>query len=327
MRPMTLCGLVCILLAASTTGWGYDCGDADGNGWVTMQDVVYMMDYMFAGGPPPADLIDADYDDHELLTIADAALLASTDWSCDIFIPLCPPDEPQWVPGLDPEFRIMYPERFPASESEFALTLTLTMPDEFYTEVYGMCLPLVVTVDGQIPTIDSVEFPMAGSDFSSERSRYSLKPDDGIVLFGAGCRFWFGASGIDQFATVYLSMPTSEFDREIKLAWDTLSPGQAAEEDNSLYPMIVGYCLGHITLPDLYPHCCVVPGDANDDGITNISDAVYLVGCIFTGCTGLPCHDQADASGEGLVNISDAVYLIYYIFTEGPPPVCGYSGG
>jgi hypothetical protein len=63
-----------------------------------------------------------------------------------------------------------------------------------------------------------------------------------------------------------------------------------------------------------------VCGDADGNGIVNISDAVYLISYIFGGGPA-PLPDSAgDADCNGIVNISDAVYLIAYIFGGGPAP-------
>jgi hypothetical protein len=63
-----------------------------------------------------------------------------------------------------------------------------------------------------------------------------------------------------------------------------------------------------------------VPGDANNDGTVDISDAVYLIAYIFTGGPAPIPLAAGDANCDGTVDISDAVYLIAYIFTGGPAP-------
>lgn len=62
-------------------------------------------------------------------------------------------------------------------------------------------------------------------------------------------------------------------------------------------------------------------GDANSDGIVDISDAVFLIQYIFAGGYAPYPLCSGDANGDGSVNISDAVYLIAYIFSGGPAPV------
>jgi hypothetical protein len=69
------------------------------------------------------------------------------------------------------------------------------------------------------------------------------------------------------------------------------------------------------------PGCCDC-GDADGNGIVNISDAVYLIAYIFGGGDPPDPLCNGDADGNNIVNISDAVYLIAYIFGGGDPPHC-----
>ena len=66
-----------------------------------------------------------------------------------------------------------------------------------------------------------------------------------------------------------------------------------------------------------------VCGDANGDGMVDISDAVYLIAYIFSGGATPYPYLAGDANGDGIVDISDAVYLIAYIFSGGAAPQCG----
>lgn len=61
-------------------------------------------------------------------------------------------------------------------------------------------------------------------------------------------------------------------------------------------------------------------GDANSDGIANITDVVYMIQYIFSGGPPPDPYLAGDINCDGLVNITDAVYLIQYIFGSGPPP-------
>jgi PKD repeat protein len=65
------------------------------------------------------------------------------------------------------------------------------------------------------------------------------------------------------------------------------------------------------------PYLC---GDANDDGMVDISDVVYLIAYIFSG--GAPPSPllAGDANCDHAVDISDVVYLIAYIFSGGAKP-------
>ncbi|MFH2055964.1 MAG: dockerin type I repeat-containing protein [bacterium] len=63
-------------------------------------------------------------------------------------------------------------------------------------------------------------------------------------------------------------------------------------------------------------------GDANSDGIKNITDAVFLINYIFSSGPEPTPLCQGDANGDTIANITDAVYVIAYIFSSGPAPHC-----
>jgi hypothetical protein len=69
--------------------------------------------------------------------------------------------------------------------------------------------------------------------------------------------------------------------------------------------------------------CDCMPGDANGDGVLNVSDAVYLIAFIFAPPSPPPtpyATCNGDANCDCIVNVSDVVYLIAFIFGGGPPP-------
>ncbi len=53
------------------------CGDADGSGIVTISDAVYLISYIFGGGPAPDPLESGDADCSTVITISDAVYLIS----------------------------------------------------------------------------------------------------------------------------------------------------------------------------------------------------------------------------------------------------------
>ena len=61
-------------------------------------------------------------------------------------------------------------------------------------------------------------------------------------------------------------------------------------------------------------------GDADNNGIITISDAVYLINYIFAGGPAPAQLCLGDADGNAIITISDAVFLINYIFAGGPAP-------
>lgn len=65
------------------------------------------------------------------------------------------------------------------------------------------------------------------------------------------------------------------------------------------------------------PYLC---GDADGNGVANITDAVHIISYIFAGGPPPSPLEAGDANCDGLSNITDAVYLIQYIFNSGPAP-------
>lgn len=67
-----------------------------------------------------------------------------------------------------------------------------------------------------------------------------------------------------------------------------------------------------------------VRGDANADGVINLTDAVTVLGYLFLGSAAPPCLDAADAddSGTNQPTLTDAVRILGWLFLGGlePPP-------
>jgi hypothetical protein len=63
-------------------------------------------------------------------------------------------------------------------------------------------------------------------------------------------------------------------------------------------------------------------GDANCDGLRNISDIVYLICYLFKGGTPPPLLKAGDFNCDGKTTVTDVLYLLNYLFKGGPPPPC-----
>ena len=64
----------------------------------------------------------------------------------------------------------------------------------------------------------------------------------------------------------------------------------------------------------------VMRGDANGDGVINVTDIVYLINYLFNETSPPDPLEAGDANCDGKVDVVDIVYLINYLFGEGPPP-------
>lgn len=66
----------------------------------------------------------------------------------------------------------------------------------------------------------------------------------------------------------------------------------------------------------------ILPGDANGDGLVNLSDAIYILNYLFKGGPAPDPMEAGDANGSGNVDLSDAIYILNYLFKGGDPPHC-----
>ena len=77
------------------------------------------------------------------------------------------------------------------------------------------------------------------------------------------------------------------------------------------------------------------PGDANQDGVLDLSDAISLLLRLFRDPSPPPCEGSSlgeggnllllDANGDAGVDLSDAVHLLGFLFQGGPAPALGAS--
>lgn len=63
-----------------------------------------------------------------------------------------------------------------------------------------------------------------------------------------------------------------------------------------------------------------VKGDADGNGVVNITDVVFLISYVFADGPAPNPVSMGDADCNGIVNVSDVVYLLSYIFGGGPAP-------
>jgi hypothetical protein len=65
-------------------------------------------------------------------------------------------------------------------------------------------------------------------------------------------------------------------------------------------------------------------GDTNDDGETDISDVVMLLGYLFLGFGTPRCADADDTDDSGSIDVSDPIFLLMFLFNSGKvPPLPG----
>jgi hypothetical protein len=61
-------------------------------------------------------------------------------------------------------------------------------------------------------------------------------------------------------------------------------------------------------------------GDANADGLVDLSDAVRVLNYLFVSGPEPSCPAAFDINADRLTNIADPIYLLQFLFNGGPPP-------
>lgn len=67
-----------------------------------------------------------------------------------------------------------------------------------------------------------------------------------------------------------------------------------------------------------------IRGDSNNDGIVDLTDAIFILNYLFQGGDAPSCQDAADVNDDGILDISDAVAVLQYLFLGGNDPAQPY---
>ena len=93
-----------------------------------------------------------------------------------------------------------------------------------------------------------------------------------------------------------------------------------AKDDDDQYS---GFATAQQIFVDLTPQ--YICGDANADGMVNVSDAVSIINFVFAGGAEPQPYESGDTNCDITVNVSDAVWIINFVFTSGNSP-CDSNG-
>ncbi len=310
--------LVALIIGGAASKSLAVCGDSNADGVLDIRDLVTDIEFLFNGGALPVSLEAADFDGHTLLTIGDVQEKLNCAFLCDIPpFGTCPPNLPPLAPVIDTGVKLHFPNRIPVGVTSFDIPLTLISSPRYS----ALSAPMSITLDGAPAIVDSITFPAPGSVFESAIG-LSYIDAPGVVRLGM-VSVSSELSTRDRLAIIHLSVTPSPTEGALDIRWVTLSPVQLPAPDSSVYPLFYRFLGDDGFVPTLSGNCCIVAGDANDDGSYNIADITFLVARVFTGGASPPCAQSADANGDGETNIADVTYGIARIFSNGPEPICG----
>lgn len=176
-----------------------------------------------------------------------------------------------------------------------------------------------------VPTIDSFFIGnFAGGHVAGDVNLSTVEINGITPTGGAVLPSYPGFGG----SVVCVTMPLTTFITPYGLLFDTTYSTFTADGDfgDATSFSIAGdvTLIGRrSTIPAQYiipPDVVVIPGDFDANGSVNISDAVSIIGYIFTGGDAPTNLLAGDNDCSGFINISDAIVMISYVFGHGPAP-------
>ena len=170
----------------------------------------------------------------------------------------------------------------------------------------------VIVCDGTLCDTLEVNLTM---DLTNQPPQITDPGDDVFVLGGETYKYYPGIDDPDDgtHTISYTAQPSW-----CAVANDTLSGIAPATFGSEAISVIVAdFCHADTLSFNVITYLC---GDANSDGMVNVSDAVFVINYVFSG-GGVPIPLAAgNTNCDENVNVSDAVYLINYVFSGGSAP-------
>jgi len=290
-----------------------ECGDVDGDGQVNIGDLVYLIDYMFDGGPAPVG--DADVDECGSVNIGDA-------WYLVMYL---------FMGGLAPcEGAVDC--NIPTGDNSIDLGCQVLVEDPTGDSV---AIPIYVTNDTPLgaisagfvhnsPDIEITSVSFNGTILPSELQRghvVNLAANEveifWISMFGGNLAPQTGGLLATMWAQIPPGTPEQTVDIDTSFVMPATEIVFIRAVGGQISPAYYDCGTSDIVITKSQTYIC---GDADGSGDVDIDDVVYLISYIFTG--GPPPDPLAagDADCSGDVDIDDVVYTIAYIFSGGNAP-------
>jgi len=289
---MTLDGSDNLYVTGKSFGFGTDydfttikyyqfkCGDANGDGNVTISDWIYLFYYCFMNGPPPPlNPAIGDMDGYGSTTIRDIDYLRRYLLEGSP-APYCNPGSEYAPTGEPSDAIIVYPNLLPANDSTIAVTINY----QNNSSIVGFALPLKITVEGDIPLIESALFSSRITNLDGLEAA-TIDSAEGTVNVGfcAGISNVF-SPGSGLILTLNLKITPAVYDRQIQVDTIRLAPFNYPMfiKQSNLAGVIPGYMLQDRNDTLLFiaysPVNLIVTnpdGDSIELGFNNIPNATY----------------------------------------------------
>ncbi len=305
--------VLAMVLFAQHSYSGTECADANGDGRLTVLDMVYLNSYLLKGSSAP--LSEAErIDGYAGVTINDIQFIYN--WVFDGGpTPTCPAVLESILPVTDDT---LYIRNAPvlAGETKHRIDLWFVPSTQICALSYGF----IYSSDLASVTLDSIS--INGSVFDLNKYGYVLTKD--IPSHKGNVTVWridtsAVSAGNGYLARLYFSHDAApSTGRHVWI--DSTSNSMPWLNPNPIVFSKDGYLpvLPKIMEISSYGSC----GDINGDGGTNLLDITSGIRYLYKDGCSLQPLSVIDVNQDGAFNVLDLTYLINYLYNSGPAPNC-----
>lgn len=204
-----------------------------------------------------------------------------------------------------------------------------------FQDFYLGCAAVEALRDGDnVLAIQGHNVNLTSSDFSLEAELEDASDDDicpfdlAAVISTSNAEWvrvsWKRPANV-TYTTVKLLRNGVEVDPPVTSVASTIYTDKSPAVGNNLYVLIATACVGEecrvqkeFTFEG--PGVKFRRGDADGSGVTNLTDAIFILAHLFQGGPAPDCPDAADVDDDGAVSLTDPIFLLDSLFKGGSEP-------
>jgi len=333
-----------------------DPGDLNGDGVYNINDLIWLINFLYRGGPPPLNMANADVNGDCCIDWRDVYYYVEylfmsgpppVNCTC-VQPPVCVDDPIPYTPGTvyhnvdgyfpsaGPPFGTHWHELYPDFCTDWTLIQWLDNGDGYLSfcdtillqDAWRIRKEHVIKVMPTITLVDTLTGDTVYMDL--------IDPPNPMVLpMGNALGTQWHQVYPDYCRTYQLVYWPGVFVQAAIAVGDQIWMQGLNGPDSALTKIYILLAFETDMITENIS-CCLLRGDIDHDGVgPNIADLVYLVTYMFQNGPEPPCDEpylpdcpehyfaETDIDGNGTCNpdIADLVYLVSYMFQGGPPPV------
>ncbi len=323
-----------------------DPGDVDLNGFYDVQDLIYLINYLYNGGPAPIVLANADVNGDCCIDWRDVNYLMAfiftggpppVDCTC-IYPPICidppedhtPGDVKHNTDGYRPPFGdptgTHWHELYDNYCTDWDVTDFFDNGDGILSfcdtlEFTNSADPTEVSLEHVILVTTTILVATQGAPYDTMYLDLVDPPNP----LNAPLTNHLGSKWHEvypDYCNIWQIVYSSEFFGGPLIPGNNIilqalsGPDSTSTENYNVLTVETDI----VTEP---ASCCRIRGDAlHNDLLVLVNDLVYLVNYVFKGGPPPPCLEEGDVvlPLDNLILVNDLVYLVNYVFKAGPPP-------